>query len=284
MVRFWAVFLAVFLGLSAASAQDGGALRFGVVPQGPPAEILAAWQPIAAALERDLGRPVEAVTTPDIPTFEACVHMGLYDIVYLNPYHYVVFSQTTGYRAVAHRADARLKGLIIVNQDSAVTSLAQLEGERIAFPSQAAFAASILVRAELRAAGIDYTPVYTRSHESGYLAVARDLLVAAGGVNRTFGIFTANNPDYGILRVIHQPDGYTPHPIAVAPRLNEQTVAQITQTLSGLHYTDPEALTLLAIGRFQSPQEGAYDDVRALAIPPEETGINLQGNPACRSG
>ncbi len=284
MVRFWAVFVAGWLGLSVAVADERDALLFGVVPQGAPAEVLAAWEPIADVLGQALGRPVAAVTAPDIPTFEACVHAGIYDIVYLNPYHYIVFSETTGYRAVAHRADARLKGLVIVGRNSPVTSLAELDGARIAFPSQAAFAASILVRAELQAAGIDFSPVYTRSHESGYLAVARDLLVATGGVNRTFGLFTSNHPDYGLLRVIHKTEGYTPHPIAVAGWLDDVTVEKIARTLTELHFTAPETLSLLAIGRFQRPAEDAYDDVRALAMPVEETGINLQGSPPCRSG
>lgn len=281
-IRHLAVFAILAATSHAVSAND--ALRFGVVPQGSPADVLRAWTPVADALTDALGRPVVAETERDIPTFEACVQAGVYDIVYMNPYHYVIFDELTGYRAVAHRANALLNGLIVVREDSGLHALTDLEGLEIAFPSPAAFAASILQRAELRAAGISFTPIYTRSHSSAYLAVARGVLPAGAGVDRTLAAFSQNNEAFEDFRFIHVTNGYTPHPIAVSPRLGPETTERVAAILTALDEMRPDALEPLSISGFQRPSAKAYDDVRALPLSIEETGINLTSEPPCPSG
>lgn len=274
--------LAASLLLVNAALADG-ALRFGIVPQGSAVEVLRAWEPVAAALSEAVGRPVVVETERDIPTFEACVHAGVYDIAYMNPYHYVVFSGQPGYRAIAHRDDQRLSGLIVVRADAPYQSLRDLDGLRIAFPSPAAFAASILQRAELTAAGVAFEPVYTRSHSSGYLAVARGALPAAAGVNRTLAAFAETHEEAAQLRVVHRTAGYTPHAIAVSDQVDEATAEALAQALTGLHDRAPDALLGLAIRAFARPAPDAYDDVRALSVPPAETGINMANEPPCPS-
>ena len=76
----------------------------------------------------------------------------------MNPYHYTTFSHTAGYRAFARQKNKKLKGLIVVRKSDSATNLKDLDGSKIAFPSPAAFGASVIPRAELQAKGVSFTP------------------------------------------------------------------------------------------------------------------------------
>lgn len=284
MGRVFLCSFCVFLWGAAACADSREPLRFGIVPQGSPSSVLTSWQPLVTFLAEALDHPIVAVTQTDIPTFEACVHQGAYDIAFMNPYHYAVFSRSTGYRAIAQRGDEALVGHLIVLADGPVRSIADLAGQEIAFPSPAAFAASILVRAQLDAEGIDYTPLYTRSQESGYLAVARGLLVATGGENRTFEAFRRGHPAYENLQVIQSTEAFAAHPIAVAPWISQSMADQIVTVLAEIHLAAPAVLEPLAIGHFTAASDADYGDVRALAIPEGQVGLNIEADPPCPFG
>ena len=83
----------------------------------------------------------------------------------MNPYHYVVASESPGYQAFAKVADKKIRGIFIVRKDSEISNLEGLSGATLAFPSPAAFAASILPRSELKNRGINFTPKYVNSHD-----------------------------------------------------------------------------------------------------------------------
>ena len=110
---------------------------------------------------------------------------GKYDIAYMNPYHFVVFNDSVGYRALARQKDKRIKGIVVVNANSTITSLDDLNGKQIAFPSPAAFAATIIPSAYLKQQGVIFTPRYVHSHDSVYLNVQRGFFNAGGGIIRT---------------------------------------------------------------------------------------------------
>ena len=68
----------------------------------------------------------------------------------MNPYHYTTFHEATGYEAFARQTEKRLRGLIVVRADSDYQELDQLDQQSVAFPSPAAFGASVIPRAEMR--------------------------------------------------------------------------------------------------------------------------------------
>ncbi|MEM7376762.1 MAG: phosphate/phosphite/phosphonate ABC transporter substrate-binding protein, partial [Pseudomonadota bacterium] len=205
-------------------------------------------------------------TAKDIPTFEERLSEGQYDLAYMNPYHYTVFSAAPGYEAFARQKDKRIKGIVVVRKDSPVTDLEQLEGERLAFPSPAAFAASVLPRSHLRSEAIGFTPQYVSSHDSVYLGVARGLFPAGGGVMRTF-----NNTDQAVrdqLKVLWTTKTYTPHAFAAHPRVPHTVVDDIAQAMMDMN-TDPEGRALLKTINFKGMQTAVnadWNDVRGLGI------------------
>lgn len=242
-------------------------LSFGIVPQQTPSQLLLAWAPILSYLEQQTGIHFIFRTAPDIPSFEQRTAAGEYDFAYMNPYHFVVFNKGEhGYQAVAKARDSRLQGIIVVRKDSQVQRLDELAGGTLAFPAPAAFAASLVPQAHLKAEKIPFTPRYVSSHDSVYQTVAAGLFPAGGGVERTFMATSANVRDQ--LRVLWTTPAYTPHAIAARSSLDPRLVSQVQQALSRLEQ-DPQgrlALQQLKITGFEPAQNTDWDDVRRLGI------------------
>lgn len=256
--------IAIVMNTSPVNAAD--TLTFGVVPQQSASTLARLWTPIAQRLGEKTGLDIRFATAPDIPEFERRLARGEYDVAYMNPYHFVVFNEKPGYRALAHASDKRIRGIIVTRKDNPIAELQSLDGQRLAFPAPAAFAASILTRAKLASLSIAFEPVYVSSHDSVYRAVAQGLFPAGGGVMRTF-----RNVDPAIrdqLRVLWTTDGYTPHAIAAHPKLDDVTRMRLTEALVGLAQDETGRILLHAIGLkgFVAANDAAWDDVRSLEL------------------
>jgi len=261
---------------------DGQTVTFGVVPQQSASRLAAMWSPILARVSEDLGVRVEFRTTKDIPTFEACLAAGIYDFAYMNPVHYTIFSESGGYDAVARQSDKKLRGLLVVSQDSDIASIQDLEGANIAFPSSGAFGASVVPRAELRARGISFSPEYVRSHDSVYRAVAAGLMPAGGGVQRTFGAIEEELRAQ--LRVVYSTDGYTPHAIAAHDTVPVEIRAALLSILLDISTNAPDLAASIGMNGFERALDDDWDDVRSLGLTAQDTGILTEGDSECPSG
>ena len=136
----------------------------------------------------------------------------------------------------------------------------------LVFPAPAAFAASILPRAALRKEGIIFNPKFVASHESVYLNVARGYYAAGGGIERTFDM-----QDEAVrrdLRILWSTPAYTPHAIAVHPKLPRELALKVREALLGLN-DDPSALKMLQTIGFkgvEAAQDADWNDIRQLNI------------------
>lgn len=283
--------IAVALSAGHVMAQDasetaaewkGKTFTFGVVPQQSASRLAAMWSPLLARLSEDLDIRVEFLTTKDIPTFEACLAAGIYDFAYMNPIHYTIFSESGNYDAVARQSDKQLKGLLVVSQDSDISSIQDLEGANIAFPSPGAFGASVVPRAELRARGVSFSPEYVRSHDSVYRAVAAGLMPAGGGVQRTFGAIEEELRAQ--LRVVYSTDGYTPHAIAAHDTVPVEIRAALLATLLDISANAPDLAASVGMNGFERALDDDWDDVRSLGLTAQDTGITTEGDLKCPSG
>lgn len=259
--------LAGLLLLSSHAAQaEQPTYSFGIVPQQSASKLARLWGPILKQIGQQAGFKLRFTTAPDIPTFEERLANGEYDFAYMNPYHYTVFHQSNGYQALAKARDKRIKGIMVVRKDSEIQRLEDLQGNSLAFPAPAAFAASILSRANLSASAVSFTPAYVSSHDSVYRAVAKGLYPAGGGVIRTL-----NNVDSEIrqqLRVLWTSQGYTPHAIAFHPRVAEQDARQLQQALVSLETKDSGVALLknIKLKGFEIAEDGDWNDVRSLEL------------------
>ncbi len=241
-------------------------LTFGVVPQQSAKKLAELWSPVLQYISEYAGVTIQFTTAKNIPEFEKRLLAGEYDLAYMNPYHYVVFHQKPGYQAIAKQKDKKIRGILVVRKDSSIESIADLQNSQMAFPSPAAFAASILPRAQIAQENIEFTPKYVSSHDSVYINVARGFFPAGGGVMRTF-----NNTAPEIreqLKVLWQTNPYTSHAIAAHPRVSQVTQDKIVQAMLAMN-NDPEAMALLKRLNFMGLEEASnekWDDIRKLDI------------------
>lgn len=237
---------------------------FGIVPQQSASKLAKLWTPLLEKVSGETGLQIVFRTAPDINEFERQLAAGQYDFAYMNPYHYAVFSQRPGYKAFAKESGKLLNGIIVVRKDSSLENLGQLDGKTLAFPSPAAFAASVLTRAELSERDIAFLPQYVSSHDSVYRAVARGIFTAGGGVVRTF-----NNLDPSVreqLRILWSTDGFTPHAFAAHPKVPPSVVKRVLKSMSSLAESSPELLKALELNPLVAADDSDWNDVRAMDI------------------
>lgn len=262
-----ALVLTLVAGGIPAGADERPVLSLGVVPQQAPGELADAWTPIATYLGERTGLTLRFATARDIPTFEQRLAEGVYDFAYMNPYHYMLYHEAPGYRALAREEGAALVGIVVVREDSPYRDITDLAGESIAFPGPHAFAATILPCAEMERLGIPVAPSYVSSHDSVYLAVARDLFAAGGGIVRTFEHMPPAVRDQ--LRILWRTDAYTPHPIAVHPRVAGPLAERVQAALLTM-VGDPRGAALLGgagLKGLTAARDADYDDIRRLRLP-----------------
>jgi phosphonate transport system substrate-binding protein len=241
-------------------------LTFGIVPQQSAGTLARLWTPVFEHLSATTGYRIEFKTAPDIPEFERRLAAGEYDLAYMNPYHYTTFHQQPGYQAFAREKDKQLNGILVVRADSPYQKPDDLAGQTLAFPSPAAFAASIVARAYLQSLSIPFEAQYVSSHDSVYRSVARGLYAAGGGVMRTFN--SAEDDIREQLRVLWVSPGYTPHAFAAHPRLDSSVVDTIQAAMVQLDQTT-EGRTLLGnlnIKGISPARDEEWNDIRTMNL------------------
>lgn len=264
----------VLLGLLlSGAAYAGPVFTFGIVPQESSGALAQKWVPVLKWLSQHSGVTLEFSSTKDIPAFEQKLAAGGFDFAYMNPYHFVVYNQSQGYHALARAKGEKISGLLVVPKESPVKSMKELAGSTLVFPAPAAFAASVLVRAELRKNGVNFKPKYVSSHTSVYLNVAQGFYPAGGGVPRTFDMLDEQYRDK--LRVLWKSAPYTTHAIAYSPAIDPEAVQRVLAAMEKMS-RDPAGLKLLKEVRFsgfEAASDTDWDDIRSLGIRPEDTQI-----------
>tara|TARA_Y100000588_G_scaffold282350_1_gene299508 strand:- start:320 stop:1189 length:870 start_codon:yes stop_codon:yes gene_type:complete len=258
--------IAAMVAWPATVQADAKTYSFGIVPQQAASKLARTWGPLLAHLETSTGIRLRFQTTKSIPEFERKLAEGAYDFAYMNPYHFTVFNRTPGYRAMVREANKRIQGIVVVRKDSTLQSIEGLREQTVAFPAPAAFAASVLPRAQFRSSDLQVTPKYVSSHDSVYRAVAKGLVPAGGGINRTF-----NKVDQTIryqLRILWRTERYTPHAIAHHPDVADDVSNRLRQTLVALSEdeTGRKFLATLGFRKFMLVRDRDWDDIRGLGI------------------
>lgn len=241
-------------------------ITVGIVPQQSATELARVWIPLLQEAAARSGVALVFRTAPDIPTFEERLRRGEYDIAYMNPYHYTVFSRSPGYKAFAKEKDRQLVGIIVVAKSSPISDIKQLAGKAVAFPAPGAFAASILPRAEFSRLDIPIETRYVNSHDSVYRGVAQGVFVAGGGIKRTL---ESIDPEISSrLRILTTTPGYVPHAFAAHPRVNSETVNKVFIGLNSLANDEDgrKLLTPLSFKAIEAATDRDWNAVRQLKI------------------
>ncbi len=238
----------------------------GVVPQQAASDLAQGWVPLLKEVSTISGCEFRFATAPTIPEFEKRLSRSEYGIAYMNPYHYVVFHQAPGYLAFAREKDRKLRGLLVVRSDSTISSVDELKGHEVVFPSPAAFAATVIPLAELKKSGVNVKPRFVASHDSVYLNVARGFAVAGGGIERT--LESIEPAVRNGLRVIWRSGEYPPHAFARLPSVSEEVGRLFVEGIQKLSAMPQgrEMLSQISFKGVVPALDAEWDPIRALDI------------------
>ena len=264
LLRYFLLGTLIFSNSQAETNQQP--LTVGIVPQQSAAKLARMWTPLLEYLSTQAGQDLQFSTAPNIPEFERRLANGEYDLAYMNPYHYTTFNRSPGYQAFAKQKNKQLKGIIVVRADSEYQTLDALGNQALAFPSPAAFAASIVTRARFNSMDVPITPKYVSSHDSVYRAVAKGIYPAGGGVMRTFNGLEPEIRKQ--LRILWTSPPYTPHALAAHPRVPADIVAAISEAMQQLDESEQglELLRQINFSGVVAASDTDWDDIRKLNI------------------
>ena len=213
-VRVGLVWLGLFCFSHAGNAQETYILAR--APQLSPTILTKTWGPFVKRLSEKTGHNIELKVYLKRADFERDLVAGTPDFIYGNPGYLIVANKRHGYIPLLRSGKKKLKGILVVRQDSPYKTLADLDGQTIVFPSPHAFAASLLVRSYLKDTfGIKYQARFVNSHDDVYRSVVYRRYAAGAGVSRTFN--RESDALKQQLRILYETPGIKPHPLAAHP-------------------------------------------------------------------
>ncbi len=232
---FFLVILSVFSNVSIASNER--VYTVGVVPQFETRKLHAIWRPVLNRLEQETGYKFILKGSPAIPVFEKEFLAGKFDFIYMNPYHLAWSHEKAGYKPLVRDHSRQLHGVLVVRNDSTITSVKQLKGKKIAFPAVNALGASLMIQAELlNRRNIKIIPKYVKTHDSVYLNVFLKQVAAGGGVKKTLD---RQKPSIkNKLRILYRTDKVAPHPFASHPRVAGDVALKVKKALLNMENSD----------------------------------------------
>jgi PAS domain S-box-containing protein len=261
-------------------------LRFGVLAYRPKDQTLAQWQPLAAYLQKRLGRQVDLAVYELAEMNQMAIRHGV-DLVLTMPSNFIQLRHSAGLSPPLAtmvtddegRELGAFGGAIITRADRPdITRLAHLAGKRIAAPTGESFGAYQAQAYELVEAGVPL-PAGERLLLTG---MPQDLIAEAvldGRADAGFiraGVIEAltreGRLDRSRLKVInrqHLPSYpfavstrlYPEWPLAVMPQVDRELATRITVALLSLPHDGPEARAM-GIHGFTVPAN--YDAVETL--------------------
>ena len=265
---FWIFLILLCLNfiVSPVSGEEKKVLTFGIIPEQSASKLAWKWTPILDYISAKSGYKINLETAPDIAEFEKRLQNGEYDIAYMNPYEYTVFSKTSGYKVFAKQKGERLSGILVVRKNEDITSIKDLAGKNLVFPSQESFASSILTREHLLKNGIDIKPEFVDSDDSVYRAVANGTFPAGGGLIRTLNDMERDVQNQ--LRILWASKSYSPHAFASHPSVPDDVIKIILRVMVEMN-NDPEASNLfrsIQCNGIEAANDSEWNDIRALKI------------------
>lgn len=235
-------------------------LAFGVLNQQSPQLTAERWNPVFQYLSESTGLKFQLRMGPNVQATNAMMGKGEFDLVFTNHNFRSEFDGV--YKVMARWGNAPIFGVIAVAANSPLRKLKDLDGKRIAYPSQNAFVAYAVPKAALRKAGVNDTEIMAGNQE-GALAQLANGLVEAAAVNSRFLTQYAARKNFR-YREIYTSAPYPDLAVLAHPRLNKEQFAAIQAALLKMH-EDPKAAAILEQNQFAGffpATEQDYESVR----------------------
>jgi phosphonate transport system substrate-binding protein len=242
--------LLLALGTETWSQNQGQPLSFGVIIWRSPILTAQFWNPIIRYVSEKSGVPLQLKVAQTGPEHTAMVRRGEYHFLYSN-HNFIKENEESGYRVFGRSKDDVGTGEIVVLKDSPIKSLAELQGQEVAFPHTAAFYGYHLPMDALLRKGIQVKVAFAGNQEGamGQLKAGR---VVAAGVNAAVMQAFAQRENVA-YRTLWSSDKYVTLALSAHPNVPADTVKAVRETFLKMS-DDPEgARVLLASAEVLEP-------------------------------
>jgi phosphonate transport system substrate-binding protein len=274
MRNFLTLCTALVLAISSyrcyADTQRGQPLRFGSVAMDTPAVMAERLTPLTKYLSASLGRPVVLRLSPNMPAAIKAVADGKVDLAYLTPVAYIRSHKLGNTQLVAKvvtKGKASFKLMIVVRQDSGITSVADLAGKSFAFGDRAA----LLQRAVVVGSGMPLEKLGTYAFLGHYDNIVRAVLYRDydAGILKDTKAYKWQGKG---IRILYSSPALPPYNIAASEAISPQLLRRIRQAFLSLDISNPAHRTVIKgldpnYDGFATTSDGEYDVVRQLISP-----------------
>jgi len=238
-----AFLLTALVGFRPASAESG-VYSFNVLNHRSVALTAQYWNPILLYVRDKTGITLELKLTRTAQEHTATAETGVYDFLYTNHF-FTPEREKLGYRVIARSAGPGIRGQIIVNPDSPIRDIRELEGKEVVFPTPDGFTGYWVPMDALVNAGVTVKRVFSGNQELS-MGRVRNEEVAAAAVNSAVLENFARRTGYN-YRVLWSSAAYYDLCIMAHPRVPKEKVAAVRAALVGMA-KDPQGRKILAAG------------------------------------
>lgn len=247
---FWVFLLVAAWGmalpLSCLAQETSDAIRFAVFPYKSPKSVIEVFSPLAARIEKRLGKKVLLVSATDSEAFLKKSLAGEYDLAL--PSIAVYYKMLpAGYTAIAKGVPSFWGG-VIVRQDSKIKTIEQCKGKKIAAIGEHSYAGYMFFKAQLDEKRID------SKKDMDIQFVGKLDTIIYGVLNKKYdgGVIrldTLEMKDFAPIkdqfRIVSRSVAVPQFPFVVKSGMDQRTATAIREVLTSLSPDKPEDLAIL---------------------------------------
>lgn len=238
-------------------------IKFAVFPYKSPKSVIEVFGPLAARLEKKLGKKVQLVSAPDVQTFLANGLAGEYDLALPSTTVYYKMLPA-GYTVIA-KGIPSFWGGAIVRQDSEIKSIEQCRGKKIAAIGEHSYGGYIFFKDMLEEKKLNTA----KDLQIQFLGKVDSIIYGVLNKKYDVGVIRLDHletPDFVAVkdqfRVLSRSPEIPQFPFVVKKGMDQRTIAAIREVLTGLSPDVPEDLEILKslqIKKIVGATKGDYD-------------------------
>lgn len=249
-------------------------IRVGLIPSEDSRAMLESSAQLLAALQKNLGIPVQGFVASDYNGVIEAMRSNHVDVAYLGPFSYVLGTTVAAIEAFATAETAKssrsfYRSQIIARKDSGISDWKDLKGRTFAFVDPSSTSGHLFPKAGLMKLGFDPEKdfgrvLFTGSHDANALAVANKRVDAATIADRILDAAVQKKlVDRADIQVVWESDPIPESPTCWRKNLPEELKANIKSAF--LNIRDITWADQGKLNRFVETNDQAYDIIRETA-------------------
>jgi phosphonate transport system substrate-binding protein len=249
-------------------------IRVGLIPSEDSRAMLESSAQLLAALQKNLGIPVQGFVASDYNGVIEAMRSNHVDVAYLGPFSYVLGTTVAAIEAFATAETAKssrsyYRSQIIARKDSGISDWKGLKGRTFAFVDPSSTSGHLFPKAGLMKLGFDPEKdfgrvLFTGSHDANALAVANKRVDAATIADRILDAAVQKKlVDRADIHIVWESDPIPESPTCWRKNLPDELKANIKSAF--LNIRDITWADQGKLNRFVETNDQAYDIIRETA-------------------